>query len=267
MEGLDVDDGFQRSPLNPTEVDAATYYRHASGETLTASKFIHAAEISGEPKDLAADTRRAAGREQRRPVLLHHARARTEQTPEAQQRGRTGPSKTTEISHAGGKVGEVKNPLLKKKGKSTGWVMEEYRALPRGHHRRGVKVFADALGSRCFAAAAKNRQTCFKNRSQRSIASMQYRRGQPPILIRRASRKGCALPHHPSPPHRFSCRMSQYQVDDLRHGPVSCSMEDLFGLQVDETLGGSYREHLSVKSREHRTASPLNCTRSSSYWK
>ncbi|XP_073360007.1 NAC domain-containing protein 89-like [Aegilops tauschii subsp. strangulata] len=144
MEGLDVDDVFHHYRLSPTEVEVVTYYlpRLLSGETLHgADKLIHRVEISGcEPKDLAA---RYAPAPQANGSKLQSVRGAGAGTWSIQ--------KTTEICHAGCKVGEVKNLSFKKKGKSTGWVMEEYRCLlPEATVSDGVKVFLqDALGSAC----------------------------------------------------------------------------------------------------------------------
>ena len=150
MEGLDVDDVFHHYRLSPTEVDAVTYYlpRLLSGETLHGvDKLIHRANISGcEPKDLAAryaPMPQAVSSGDR----FFFTTCKSKNGSKLQSvRGAGGGTwtiqKTTEICHAGVKVGEVKNLSFKKKGKSTGWVMEEYRCLlPEATVADGVKVF------------------------------------------------------------------------------------------------------------------------------
>ena len=150
MEGLDVDDVFHHYRLSPTEVEAVTYYlpRLLSGETLHGvDKLIHRANISGcEPKDLAAryaPVPQAVSSGDR----FFFTTCKSKNGSKLQSvRGAGGGTwtiqKTTEISHAGVKVGEVKNLSFKKKGKSTGWVMEEYRCLlPEATVSDGVKVF------------------------------------------------------------------------------------------------------------------------------
>ena len=135
MEGLDVDDVFHHYRLCPTEVEAVTYYlpRLLSGETLHgADKLIHRIEISGcEPKDLAARYAPApqavSSGDRFFFTTCKSKNGSKHQSVRGAGAGTWSIQKTTEICHAGVKVGEVKNLSFKKKGKSTGWVMEEYR--------------------------------------------------------------------------------------------------------------------------------------------
>ncbi|KAE8771297.1 Protein CUP-SHAPED COTYLEDON 3 [Hordeum vulgare] len=149
MEGLDVDDVFQHCHLNPTEVDAVTYYlpRLLSGETLHGvEKLIHSVEISGcEPKDLAAryaPMPQALSSGDRFFFTTCKSKNGSKlQSVRSASGGTWTIQKTTEISHAGGKVGEVKNLSFKKNGKSTGWGMEYWCLLPEAIVTEGVKVF------------------------------------------------------------------------------------------------------------------------------
>lgn len=150
MEGLDVHDVYQHYRLDPTEMEAVTYYlpRLIAGETLHgAEKPIHRVDIYDcEPKDLAAHftpVPQAASSGDRFFFTTRKGKNGSKtQSVRSAGGGTWSIQKTAEIKHAGGKVGEVKNLSFKKKGKSTGWVMEEYRCLlPEAIVADGVKVF------------------------------------------------------------------------------------------------------------------------------
>ncbi|KAF7107956.1 hypothetical protein CFC21_108526 [Triticum aestivum] len=180
MEGLDVDDVFHHYRLSPTEVEAVTYYlpRLLSCETLHgADKLIHRVEISGcEPKDLAtwyAPAPQAVSSGDR----FFFTTCKSKNGSKLQSvRGAGGGTwtiqKTTEISHAGVKVGEVKNLSFKKKGKSTGWVMEEYRCLlPEANVSDGVKVFCRMHLAQHAPDAARQESEAYKLQQQQPEAS------------------------------------------------------------------------------------------------
>ena len=113
MEGLDVDDVFHHYRLSPTEVDAVTYYlpRLLSGETLhAADKLIHRVEISGcEHKDLAAryaPVPQAVSSGDR--FFFTTCKSKNGSKHQSVRGAGTGTwtiQKTTEICHAGVKVG------------------------------------------------------------------------------------------------------------------------------------------------------------------
>ncbi|VAI72773.1 uncharacterized protein LOC119332638 [Triticum dicoccoides] len=146
MEGLDV---FQHYRLNPTDVDAVTYYlpRLIAGQPHGAEKFIHHVDIySCEPKDLAAKIApvpQAASSGDRFFFTTRKSKNGSKtQSVRTAGGGTWTVNATTAVKHAGVEVGERKNLSFRKKGKSTGWVMEEYRCLlPEATVADGVKVF------------------------------------------------------------------------------------------------------------------------------
>ncbi|KAE8805132.1 dehydration-responsive element-binding protein 2b [Hordeum vulgare] len=240
MEGLDVDDVFQHCRLNPTEVDAVTYYlpRLLSGETLHGvEKFIHSVEISGcEPKDLAAryaPVPQALSSGDRFFFTTCKSKNGSKlQSVRTAGGGTWTIQKTTEISHAGGKVGEVKNLSFKKKGKSTGWVMEEYRCLlPEATIAEGVKPEAATASTQ----------------AQKRPAPAAAADPHPP---RPKKRMRVATPSFTAAAPVFVPDESIPEADDDDMGGFSCSMEDLFGLQVDETLRVGATENISPLEAE-----------------
>ncbi|XP_037458468.1 uncharacterized protein LOC119329508 [Triticum dicoccoides] len=207
MEGLDVDDIFHHYRLSPTEVDAVTYYlpRLLSGETLHAvDKLIHRVEISGcEPKDLAAryaPVPQAVSRGDR----FFFTTCKSKNGSKLQSvRGAGGGTwtiqKTTEICHAGVKVGEVKNLSFKKKGKSTGWVMEEYRCLlPEATVSDGVKVFCKMHLAQHSPDAARQESEAYKLQQQQPEAVTPSTHAQ-----KRPAPAAAADPHPPRPKKRM----------------------------------------------------------------
>ncbi|KAF7100663.1 hypothetical protein CFC21_102148 [Triticum aestivum] len=207
MEGLDVDDVFHHFRLNPTEVEAVTYYlpRLLSGETLHgADKLIHHVNISGcEPKDLArqfAPVPQAVSSGDR----FFFTTCKSKNGSKLQSvRGAGGGTwsiqKTTEICHAGCKVGEVKNLSFKKKGKSTGWVMEEYRCLlPEATVVDGVKVFCKMHLAQHAPDAARQESEAYKLQQQQPEAVTPSTHAQ-----KRPAPAAAADPHPPRPKKRM----------------------------------------------------------------
>ncbi|KAI4975127.1 hypothetical protein ZWY2020_048734 [Hordeum vulgare] len=258
MEEFDVDGIFQHYRLNPTEVEAVTYYlpRLLSGETLHGvEKLIHNVEISGcEPKDLAAryaPVPQAAGSGDRFFFTTCKSKNGSKlQSVRSAGGGTWTIQKTTEISHAGAKVGEVKNLSFKKKGKSTGWVMEEYRCLlPEATVAEGVKVFCKMHLAQHAPAPARQESAAYKLQEPQPEAVTAQRRPAP---------AAASDPHPPRPNKRmrgavpvpvpapatpsftdaapvFLPDESIPEADDDM-GQFSCSMKELLGLQVDGEL-------------------------------
>ncbi|KAE8778249.1 Dehydration-responsive element-binding protein 2B [Hordeum vulgare] len=207
MEGLDVDDVFQHCRLNPTEVEAVTYYlpRLLSGETLHgAEKLIHSVEISGcEPKDLAvryAPAPQALSSGDR--FFFTTCKSKNGSKLQSVRTAGSGTwtiQKTTEISHAGDKVGEVKNLSFKKKGKSTGWVMEEYRCLlPEATVAEGVKVFCRMHLAQHAPAAARQESAAYILQEPQPEAATTSTHAQ-----KRPAPAAAADPHPPRPNKRM----------------------------------------------------------------
>ncbi|KAF7094840.1 hypothetical protein CFC21_097118 [Triticum aestivum] len=207
MEGLDVDDVFHHYRLSPTEVDAVTYYlpRLLSGETLhAADKLIHRVEISGcEPKDLAAryaPVPQAVSSGDR--FFFTTCKSKNGSKLQSVRGAGTGTwtiQKTTEICHAGVKVGEVKNLSFKKKGKSTGWVMEEYRCLlPEATVSDGVKVFCRMHLAQHAPDAARQESAAYKLQQQQPEAVTPCTHAQ-----KRPAPAAAADPHPPRPEKRM----------------------------------------------------------------
>ncbi|XP_037462177.1 uncharacterized protein LOC119333357 [Triticum dicoccoides] len=260
MEGLDVDDIFHHYRLSPTEVDAVTYYlpRLLSGETLHAvDKLIHRVEISGcEPKDLAAryaPVPQAVSRGDR----FFFTTCKSKNGSKLQSvRGAGGGTwtiqKTTEICHAGVKVGEVKNLSFKKKGKSTGWVMEEYRCLlPEATVSDGVKVFCKMHLAQHAPDAARQESEAYKLQQQQPEAVTPSTHAQ-----KRPAPAAAADPHPPRPKKRmrgavpvpapatpsFTAAAPDFLPDesvpeaDDDMDRFCCTIDELLGLQVEEDL-------------------------------
>ncbi|XP_037462183.1 uncharacterized protein LOC119333364 [Triticum dicoccoides] len=260
MEGLDVDDIFHHYRLSPTEVDAVTYYlpRLLSGETLHAvDKLIHRVEISGcEPKDLAAryaPVPQAVSSGDR----FFFTTCKSKNGSKLQSvRGAGGGTwtiqKTTEICHAGVKVGEVKNLSFKKKGKSTGWVMEEYRCLlPEATVSDGVKVFCKMHLAQHAPDAARQESEAYKLQQQQPEAVTPSTHAQ-----KRPAPAAAADPHPPRPKKRmrgavpvpapatpsFTAAAPDFLPDesvpeaDDDMDRFCCTIDELLGLQVEEDL-------------------------------
>uniref|UniRef100_A0A453RBH6 NAC domain-containing protein n=2 Tax=Aegilops tauschii subsp. strangulata TaxID=200361 RepID=A0A453RBH6_AEGTS len=207
MEGLDVDDVFHHYRLCPTEVEAVTYYlpRLLSGETLHgADKLIHRVEISGcEPKDLAARYAPApqavSSGDRFFFTTCKSKRGSNLQSVRGAGAGTWSIQKTTEICHAGVKVGEVKNLSFKKKGKSTGWVMEEYRCLlPEATVSDGVKVFCKMHLAQHAPDAARQESEAYKLQQQQpeAVTPSTHAQKRPPPAA-------AADPHPPRPKKRM----------------------------------------------------------------
>ncbi|KAI4975693.1 hypothetical protein ZWY2020_049300 [Hordeum vulgare] len=205
MEGLDVDDVFQHCRLNPTEVDAVTYYlpRLLSGETLHGvEKFIHSVEISGcEPKDLAAryaPVPQAVSNGDR--FFFTTCKSKNGSKLEASAGRGTGPSKTTEISHGRqGRRGQ--EPRSKRRASPPGHGGVPVPPRPPSPRGEGVRrctwlkmlLPPPRIGHRHASRIAA--------RPRSRACGREEARTPPPILIRAQEKD--ALPHHPSPPHRF----------------------------------------------------------------
>ncbi|KAM3209291.1 hypothetical protein ACQJBY_063773 [Aegilops geniculata] len=207
MEGLDVDDVFHHYRLSPTEVEAVTYYlpRLLSGETLHgADKLIHRVEISGcEPKDLARQFAPAPQAVSSGDRFFFTTCKRKNGSKLQSVRGGGGGTwtiqKTTEISHAGVKIGEVKNLSFKKKGKSIGWVMEEYRCLlPEATVSDGVKVFCRMHLAQHAPDAARQESEAYKLQQQQPEAVTPSTHAQ-----KRPAPAAAAEPHPPRPKKRM----------------------------------------------------------------
>ncbi|KAM3188990.1 hypothetical protein ACQJBY_067749 [Aegilops geniculata] len=260
MEGLDVDDVFHHYRLSPTEVEAVTYYlpRLLSGETLHgADKLIHRVEISGcEPKDLArqfAPAPQAVSSGDRFFFTTCKSKNGSKlQSVRGAGAGTWTIQKTTEICHAGVKVGEVKNLSFKKKGKSTGWVMEEYRCLlPEATVSDGVKVFCKMHLAQHAPDAARQESEAYKLQQPQPKAVTQSTNAQ-----KRPATADAAEPHPPRPEKRmrgavpvpapatpsFTAAAPVFLPDesvpeaDDDMVRFCCTMDELLGSQVEENL-------------------------------
>ncbi|XP_037463974.1 uncharacterized protein LOC119336037 [Triticum dicoccoides] len=261
MEGLDVDDIFHHYRLNPTEVEAVTYYlpRLLSGETLHgADKLIHSVEISGcEPKDLAARYAPAPQAVSSGDRFFFTTCKSKNGSKLQSVRGAGGGTwsiqKTTEICHAGCKVGEVKNLSFKKQGKSTGWVMEEYRCLlPEAIVSDGVKVFCKMHLAQHAPDAARQESQAYKLQQQQPEAVTPSAHAQ-----KRPAPAAAADPHPPRPKKRMrgavpvpaALATSSFTAaapvflpdesvpeadDDMVR--FCCTIDELIGSQVEENL-------------------------------
>ncbi|KAI4975775.1 hypothetical protein ZWY2020_049382 [Hordeum vulgare] len=206
MEGLDVDGIFQHYRLNPTEMEAVTYYlpRLLSGETLHgAEKLIHHIYIyDHEPKDLAAQFAPVPQAESSGDrfffTTCKSKNGSKLQSVRSAGGGTWTIQKTTEISHAGLKIGELKNLSFKKKGKSTGWVMEEYRCLlPQATVAEGVKVFCKMHLAQHAPDAARQESAAYKHQEPQPEAVTASAHAQ-----KRPAPAAAADPHPPRPNKR-----------------------------------------------------------------
>ncbi|KAM3188974.1 hypothetical protein ACQJBY_067741 [Aegilops geniculata] len=261
MEGLDVDDVFHHYRLSPTAgMEAVTYYlpRLLSGETLHgADKLIHRVEISGcEPKDLArrfAPAPQAVSSGDRFFFTTCKSKNGSKlQSVRGAGAGTWTIQKTTEICHAGVKVGEVKNLSFKKKGKSTGWVMEEYRCLlPEATVSDGVKVFCKMHLAQHAPDAARQESEAYKLQQQQPEAVTPSTQAQ-----KRPAPAAAAEPHPPRPKKRmrgavpvpapatssFTAAAPVFLPDesvpeaDDDMVRFCCTMDELLGSQVEENL-------------------------------
>ncbi|XP_037457004.1 uncharacterized protein LOC119333368 [Triticum dicoccoides] len=260
MEGLDVDDVFHHYRLSPTEVDAVTYYlpRLLSGETLHGvDKLIHRANISGcEPKDLAAryaPVPQAVSSGDR--FFFTTCKSKNGSKHQSVRGAGTGTwtiQKTTEICHAGVKVGEVKNLSFKKKGKSTGWVMEEYRCLlPEATVSDGVKVFCKMHLAQHAPDAARQESEAYKLQQPQPEAVTQSTHAQ-----KRPATAAAAEPHPARPQKRmrgavpvpapatssFTAAAPVFLPDesvpeaDDDMARFCCTIDELLGSQAEENL-------------------------------
>ncbi|KAF7107957.1 hypothetical protein CFC21_108527 [Triticum aestivum] len=260
MEGLDVDDVFHHYRLSPTEVEAVTYYlpRLISGQTLHgADKLIHRVEISGcEPKDLAAryaPAPQAVSSGDR--FFFTTCKSKNGSRLQSVRGAGAGTwtiQKTTEICHAGVKVGEVKNLSFKKKGKSTGWVMEEYRCLlPEATVSDGVKVFCKMHLAQHAPDAARQESEAYKLQQQQPEAVTRSTHAQ-----KRPAPAAAADPHPPRHKKRmrgavpvpapatssFTAAAPVFLPDesvpeaDDDTVRFCCTIDELLGSQVEENL-------------------------------
>ncbi|XBI08826.1 hypothetical protein VPH35_136502 [Triticum aestivum] len=257
MEGLDVDDVFHHYRLSPTEVEAVTYYlpRLLSGETLHgADKLIHRVEISGcEPKDLAAryaPAPQAVSSGDRFFFTTCKSKNGSKlQSVRGAGSGTWSIQKTTEICHAGCKVGEIKNLSFKKKGKSTGWVMEEYRCLlPEATVSDGVKVFCKMHLAQHAPDAARQESEAYKlQQQQREAESEAYKlqEAQPEAVTRSThaqKRMRGAVPVPAPATSSFTAAAPVFLPDesvpeaDDDTVRFCCTMDELLGSQVEENL-------------------------------
>ncbi|XBH99005.1 hypothetical protein VPH35_128437 [Triticum aestivum] len=262
MEGLDVDDVFHHYRLSPTEVEAVTYYlpRLLSGETLHgADKLIHSVEISGcEPKDLAAryaPVPQAVSSGDRFFFTTCKSKNGSKvQSVRVAGGGTWSIQKTTEISHAGVKVGEVKNLSFKKKGKSTGWVMEEYRCLlPEATVSDGVKVFCKMHLAQHAPDAARQESEAYKLQQQQPEAVT------PSAHAQKRPATAAAADPHPAHPKKRMCVAVRVPAPATSSftaaAPVFLPDESVpeadddmvrFCCTIDELLGSQVEENLPV---------------------
>ncbi|XBI36937.1 hypothetical protein VPH35_122372 [Triticum aestivum] len=246
MEGLDVDDVFHHYRLSPTEVEVVTYYlpRLLSGETLHGvDKLIHRVNISGcEPKDLAAryaPVPQAISSGDR----FFFTTCKSKNGSKLQSvRGAGGSTwtiqKTKEICHAGVKVGEVKNLSFKKKGKSTGWVMEEYRCLlPEATVSDGVKVFCKMHLAQHAPDAARQESEAYKLQQPQPEAVTQSTHAQ-----KRPATAAAAEPHPAPATSSFTAAAPVFLPDesvpeaDDDMARFCCTIDELLGSQAEENL-------------------------------
>ncbi|KAM3209267.1 hypothetical protein ACQJBY_063758 [Aegilops geniculata] len=262
MEGLDVDDVFHHYRLCPTEVEAVTYYlpRLLSGETLHgADKLIHRVEISGcEPKDLAAryaPAPQAVSSGDRFFFTTYKSKNGSKlQSVRGAGAGTWTIQKTTEISHAGVKVGEVKNLSFKKQGKSTGWVMEEFRCLlPEATVSDGVKVFCKMHLAQHAPDAARQESAAYNHQQPQPEAVTPSAHAQ-----KRPAPAAAAEPRPPRPKKRmrgavpvpapatssFTAAAPVFLPDES----VPEADDDMFRFccTIDELLGSQVEENLPV---------------------
>ncbi|KAF7100610.1 hypothetical protein CFC21_102104 [Triticum aestivum] len=205
MEGLDV---YQHYRLNPTDVDAVTYYlpRLIAGQTLHgADKFIHHVDIySCEPKDLAAriaPVPQAASSGDRFFFTTRKSKNGSKtQSVRTAGGGTWTVNATTAVKHAGVEVGERKNLSFRKKGKSTGWVMEEYKCLlPEAVVADGVKVFCKIHLAQHPPDAARQESAAYKHQAEpqpEAVTASMHAQKRPAIAP-------AADPHPPRPNKRM----------------------------------------------------------------
>ncbi|KAI4975685.1 hypothetical protein ZWY2020_049292 [Hordeum vulgare] len=258
MEGLDVDDVFQHCRLNPTEVDAVTYYlpRLLSGETLHGvEKFIHSVEISGcEPKDLAARHAACAAVRSGDGSSSPRARARTGANssvkPAALDHPRPRRSATREARSARSRT------VVQKEGQVHRWVMEEYRCLLEATIAEGEGVLQMHLAQH---APPPPRIGAYMLQESQRGGSRACSREERHCRRRSSSaaQEKDARCHHPSPLHRFSCRMSQYR---RRQTTWSCSLAQwkIFSAASRRNSRVGATENISPPVKRTSTASPLN---------
>ncbi|KAM3228335.1 hypothetical protein ACQJBY_059785 [Aegilops geniculata] len=260
MEGLDVDEVFHHYRLSPTEVEAVTYYlpRLLSGETLHAvDKLIHRVDITGcEPKDLAAryaPVPQAVSSGDRFFFTTCKSKNGSKlQSVRGAGAGTWSIQKTTEISHAGVKVGEVKDLSFKKKGKSTGWVMEEYRCLlPEATVSDGVKVFCKMHLAQHAPDAARQESEAYKLQQQQpeAVTPSTHAQKRPATAAAvdpqpaRPKKRMCVAVPVPAPgASSFTAAAPVFLPDesvpeaDDDMVRFCCTIDELLGSQVEENL-------------------------------
>ncbi|KAM0836723.1 hypothetical protein ACQ4PT_062124 [Festuca glaucescens] len=162
-----LDDFYKHHQFKPSKEDAVTYFlpRLLAGSPLphgADSLIRHADVYACEPKDLAA---------QFAPV----------------------PSATTDnVYHEGVKVGEVKH-LSFKKGRTTGWVMKEYRCLlPQAVVADGEKVLCKIHLVQHAPAAARQESDAYKLRQQRAEPAPAQQSHKRPTPVAAAADPPCS---------------------------------------------------------------------------
>ncbi|KAE8784749.1 Dehydration-responsive element-binding protein 2B [Hordeum vulgare] len=266
MEGLNNvdDDVFQHYRLNPTDVEAVTYYlpRLLAGETLhCAEKLIHRADVYDcEPKDLAAlyapVPQAVSSGDRFFFTPCKRKKGRTTRCARTAGGGTWTVNTTTVIRHAGVEVGERKNLSFKRKGKSTGWVMEEYRLLPpKAVVADEEKVFCKIHLSQHPPDEARRESAAYKLQQRPEPAPQPA--PQPEHVGKRPAPAAAADPHPPRPMKRMraavpaqatatpsfaaaapvSLPLQPEPIPEADDDMFSCSMEELLGdVQVEETL-------------------------------
>ncbi|XP_020154271.1 uncharacterized protein [Aegilops tauschii subsp. strangulata] len=264
MEGLNVDEVFQHFRLNPTEVEAVTYYlpRLIAGETHGAEKLIHDAHVYDcEPKDLAARyapvPQAVSSGDRFFFTTCKRAKGRTTRCARKAGGGTWTVNTTTVVTHAGVDVGERKNLSFKKQGKSTGWVMEEYRLLPPPEAvvADEEKVFCKIHLSQHAPDEARRESAAYKHQGRAELVPRPA--PQPEHAGKRPAPGAVADPHPPRPMKRIRVDVPVPEPatpsftaaapvslpaepipeaeDDMAW--LSCTMEELLGeVQLEETL-------------------------------
>ncbi|XP_044444624.1 uncharacterized protein [Triticum aestivum] len=111
---------------------------------------------------------------------------------------------TTTVRHAGVEVGERKNLSFRKKGKSTGWVMEEYKCLlPGAVVSDGVKVFCKIHLAQHPPDAARQESAAYKLQEPQWEHAQKQPVPRPEHGQKRPASAAAADPHLPHPNKRM----------------------------------------------------------------
>lgn len=167
---------------------------------------------------------------------------------------------TTVVKHAGVDVGERKNLSFKKKGKSTGWVMEEYRLLlSKAVVGDEEKVFCKIHLSQHPPDEARRESAAYKHQGRAEPVARPA--PQPEHVGKRTAPAAATDPHPPRPMKRirvvvpvpepatpsFTAAAPVSLPAAFMEGPgmleaddrFSCTMEELFGDAAEEIVGNN----------------------------